>query len=720
MGEDDPLDIVDWVVVLLSRVTNSGLPVMVLIEDFHSADEMLVELVQKLLGLDRPIMVITATWPDKVKSIKGLANLLNLHRNKGTVHRVRHDRETAPPFQKGAGLRDLEENARAAIVRGYFPNATETTTKALAVRYANPLVLETICQLPRYQAWRDNASEEFGVSSQEISELPELLEDVYREFWNQLPEDTKKWLSIAWMITPKNIHPEGGAGENTWIHRLLCDVVNQLALVTGNGPFSTLDCDPPTLGWVRVRGDGDLRAFTEPEMAHIIGHDGFRLLNRHLIDAQQTILEALAGAVTSKDYQESITGARTVLALHYREFLRDSHAVEAIDTLLSRLQSTPRELSERVRLYKRFTELDHSGVSFQRVFNIHHLGALAIGDAGRPNRAVIICRELLDAQQRILGADHPNTLRTRGNLASLLGEAGQVEEASAQFRELLDAQQRILGADHPNTLGTRGNLASLVGKAGRVEEASAQFRELLEDQQRILGADHPAVFLMRNNLAFLVGEAGRVEDAIAEFRDLLEDRVRVLGADHPDTLSTRNNLAYWLGEAGRVEDASAQYRELLDDQQHLLGADHPDTLSTRNNLAYRLGEAGRVEDAIAQYRELLDDQQHLLGADHPDTLSTRNNLAYWLGEAGRVEDAIAQYRDLLEDRVRVLGADHPDTLSTRNNLAYWLGEAGRVEDAIAQYRDLLEDRVRVLGADHPDTLSTRNNLAYWLGEAGTG
>jgi hypothetical protein len=38
-----------------------------------------------------------------------------------------------------------------------------------------------------------------------------------------------------------------------------------------------------------------------------------------------------------------------------------------------------------------------------------------------------------------------------------------VETAVAEFRRLLDDRTRVLGADHPDTLTTRKNLASLLG-----------------------------------------------------------------------------------------------------------------------------------------------------------------------------------------------------------------------------------------------------------------
>ena len=85
--------------------------------------------------------------------------------------------------------------------------------------------------------------------------------------------------------------------------------------------------------------------------------------------------------------------------------------------------------------------------------------ARAIGDQGRYAEAEKMQREVLAAQERELGADHPSTLATAGNLATTLSKQGQYAEAEKMQREVLAAQERELGADHPDPVTTAGNLA---------------------------------------------------------------------------------------------------------------------------------------------------------------------------------------------------------------------------------------------------------------------
>ncbi|MDR0849239.1 MAG: tetratricopeptide repeat protein [Propionibacteriaceae bacterium] len=155
---------------------------------------------------------------------------------------------------------------------------------------------------------------------------------------------------------------------------------------------------------------------------------------------------------------------------------------------------------------------------------------------------------------------------------------------------------RVLGADHPDTLTSRHNLAAAYESAGDVGKAIRLFEETLADKLRVLGADHPDTLTSRNNLAGAYRSAGDVGKAIPLHEQTLADRVRVLGADHPDTLTSRNNLAFAYQSAGDVGKAIPLYEETLADCVRVLGADHPTTLTLRSNLAGAFRLAGDIPE----------------------------------------------------------------------------------------------------------------------------
>ena len=79
--------------------------------------------------------------------------------------------------------------------------------------------------------------------------------------------------------------------------------------------------------------------------------------------------------------------------------------------------------------------------------------------AGDPAAARDQYAALLPVEERVLGAEHPDTLTTRGNLARWTGDAGDPAAARDQYAALLPVRERVLGPEHPDTLTNRANLA---------------------------------------------------------------------------------------------------------------------------------------------------------------------------------------------------------------------------------------------------------------------
>jgi Tetratricopeptide repeat len=122
------------------------------------------------------------------------------------------------------------------------------------------------------------------------------------------------------------------------------------------------------------------------------------------------------------------------------------------------------------------------------------------------------------------------------------GQSGAEGDGSVPHR-LLPDQIRVLGADHPQVLTTRNNIAAWTGFRGNAPKALRLFRELLPEAIRMLGADHPSVLSIRNNIAVWPAQSGNAREALRLFQELLPDQIHVLGADHPDVQATRNRIA---------------------------------------------------------------------------------------------------------------------------------------------------------------------------------
>jgi len=298
-------------------------------------------------------------------------------------------------------------------------------------------------------------------------------------------------------------------------------------------------------------------------------------------------------------------------------------------------------------------------------------------------------------------------------VARYLGASGSYAAALAIQQQVLRAREETRGAEHPDTLTARDNLARWAGEAGDPAGARDQFAALVPVRERVSGAEHPATLTARDNLARWAGLAGDAAGARDQYAALVPVRERVSGAEHPDTLTARANLAYYTGAAGDPAGARDQYAALVPVIERVLDAGHPDTLTARDNLARWTGEAGDPAAARDQFAALVPVRERVSGAEHPHTLTARAGLARWTGAAGDPAAARDQYAALVPVRERVSGAEHPETLTARANLASFTGQAGDPAAARDQFAALVPVRERVSGAGHPDTLTARANLVHW-------
>ena len=57
-----------------------------------------------------------------------------------------------------------------------------------------------------------------------------------------------------------------------------------------------------------------------------------------------------------------------------------------------------------------------------------------------------------------MGAEHPDTLRSRGSLGNCFHATGDYEAATSMHEQTLALREKVLGHDHPSTQASRANL----------------------------------------------------------------------------------------------------------------------------------------------------------------------------------------------------------------------------------------------------------------------
>jgi tetratricopeptide (TPR) repeat protein len=80
---------------------------------------------------------------------------------------------------------------------------------------------------------------------------------------------------------------------------------------------------------------------------------------------------------------------------------------------------------------------------------------LVLDKMGKYDESIETFQEVFNIQERVLGAEHPDTLATRYRIAFVLYNQDKFDEALVTFQEVFNIQERVLGAEHPDTLATK-------------------------------------------------------------------------------------------------------------------------------------------------------------------------------------------------------------------------------------------------------------------------
>uniref|UniRef100_Q024L1 Tetratricopeptide TPR_2 repeat protein n=1 Tax=Solibacter usitatus (strain Ellin6076) TaxID=234267 RepID=Q024L1_SOLUE len=287
--------------------------------------------------------------------------------------------------------------------------------------------------------------------------------------------------------------------------------------------------------------------------------------------------------------------------------------------------------------------------------------------------AEVMAQEAVEIQRSLAlkdtSADQARELALALNVqGSLLQESGRYAEAEPLAKEALEIRKRVLGEEHPDTIRSQNNLAGLYQRMGRYAEAEPLYRNALATRERLRGAEHPDTLKVVNNLASLYAEQGQFAQAEPLYLRALHGRKKLLGEEHPETLNSLNNLAQLYERYQRYAEAEPLYLRTVAARERLLGRDHPYTLNSLNNLANLYARQQRYKEALPLYRQVLTVRERVLGPEHPSTLSSLNNLAFLYARQRRYNKAEPLYRRAISGAEKVLGHDHPETRLFRENL----------------------------------------------------
>lgn len=127
-------------------------------------------------------------------------------------------------------------------------------------------------------------------------------------------------------------------------------------------------------------------------------------------------------------------------------------------------------------------------------------------------------------------------------------EIGNISDAEMLATKAVEAQKKVLGQEHEDTLWSVAMIGSVYKLQGHLDEAKTLHVQVMEGFKKNFGADHPVTLTSMADLALTWKEQGRTADAIALMRKCLRRRRRVLEASHPDIEFSLTVLEQWKAE----------------------------------------------------------------------------------------------------------------------------------------------------------------------------
>ncbi|GJN01545.1 hypothetical protein PR202_ga18819 [Eleusine coracana subsp. coracana] len=215
-------------------------------------------------------------------------------------------------------------------------------------------------------------------------------------------------------------------------------------------------------------------------------------------------------------------------------------------------------------------------------------------------KATIYQQKALDINERELGLDHPETMKSYGDLSVFYYRLQHIEMALKYVNRALYLLQFSCGLSHPNSAATYINVAMMEEGMGNVHVALRYLHEALKCNKRLLGADH--IQILQEKLG---QDDLRTQDAAAwleyfESKALEQQEAARRGMPKPDS-SIANLLDFISPDLERKEkDMQKKGRRAKNNVR----AQHVELVEEKENVQHDLGSSPEPSNDSLEERKL--------------------------------------------------------------------------------------------------------------------
>ena len=154
---------------------------------------------------------------------------------------------------------------------------------------------------------------------------------------------------------------------------------------------------------------------------------------------------------------------------------------------------------------------------------------------------------VLEENTQTLGPGHPLTLQSLVNLRVYLEFNGFFDDyalAEQIFQRELEAKQKYLGAEHPDTMRVENRYGLMAAAQLKFDLAEPLLTHAFANSSKVLGNDHPETLKVANNLGRVLYRQNKFVEAEKMLLFAVIGLEKVLGPDHHTTLESVKNLGF--------------------------------------------------------------------------------------------------------------------------------------------------------------------------------
>ena len=233
--------------------------------------------------------------------------------------------------------------------------------------------------------------------------------------------------------------------------------------------------------------------------------------------------------------------------------------------------------------------------------------------------AMASLHEAFDIQIRILGPDHPATLRTRREIGNMFAiYKAELPTAFEYFKDVLKRQKRIHGEKHPNIADTLHSIGCAQARDGDYQLALKTLEDCYNMRLEFLGMDHPSQATTLHEIAKMQRDRGRLKKAIHICDAALQIRLECLSENHIDVALVMSTKASCLVAKGDFVEANKLFLQALPIAEAAVGPYHPSLAEIHVQIGSMHLRKCHFDEATESIQKALDMyRKSNLDEDHP-------------------------------------------------------------------------------------------------------